>query len=66
MSARDDYPALAHWLNGGPLTGSVGERMKIEVATVLTEIDRLRSDLSSRSTFPGGWQGGARTEVADL
>jgi hypothetical protein len=68
MSAHDDYPTLTHWLNGGPLTGSLGERMKVEVASVLDEVDRLRSDLSARSTFAGGWQGGtpSGTGVVDL
>lgn len=56
MTARDDYPTLVHWLNGGPLTGWLDEQMKVEAAKVLNELDRLRSN-ESVGAFRGGWQG---------
>lgn len=51
MSARDDYPILVKWLNGGKLVGFEGDQMEIAVAAALREIDSLREDAKVHKAF---------------
>ena len=43
----DDYPTMRHWMNGGALTGFLGDQMEVEVRSALYEIERLRKRLQA-------------------
>jgi hypothetical protein len=42
--SKDDYPTMRHWMNGGALTGFLGDQMEVEVRSALAEIERLRAE----------------------
>jgi hypothetical protein len=38
---------MRHWMNGGVLTGFLGDQMEVEVRSALAEIERLRAELAA-------------------
>jgi hypothetical protein len=44
----DDYRVMRHWMNGGALTGFLGDEMEVEVRSALHEIERLRAAVEVR------------------
>ncbi len=45
--SKDGYPTMRHWMNGGALTGFLGDQMEVEVRSALAEVERLRKRLQA-------------------